>query len=151
MNNEPLRFTTQCRMCPKRWNLNDLSIPVIGQKTIQERLVNFVSLLTAHLQEKHPLELEQVGAAVRDIYGLEILSRFTHEEPLLMKTMHDVRVAFHRTMQGPPLSDAAIEDRVVRLKLSAQDQEKVVRLCQSLRDLLTEMPQRPENVLVVPS
>jgi len=141
----PMRFTSQCRQCSKKYAINDLSIPIVGKEP-RQRIVELVSLFTAHLQERHPEELQQVAMAVQDIYGLEVLKRFAHEDPVLLNAMNHVRRAFHRTMLGPQASDAYIQDRVARLSLSVEDQAKVLELCKSLRDYLIEAPQKPEAV-----
>lgn len=142
MTPEPLRFNSQCRICGKTYAVNDLSIPIVGKQP-RERIVALVTLFTQHLQQKHSQELQEVGMAVQDMYGLEVLSRFTHEEPVLLQTMNNVRKAFHWTTQGPQASDPYILDRVARLELSNGDQEKVIELCKSLRDFLTERPEQP--------
>jgi hypothetical protein len=144
------RFITHCRFCSRTWKLNDLSVPIVGeQKTIQERLVGFVELLTAHLQEAHPEELIGVTAAVRDVCGLEILGRFTHEEPRLLTVMNEIRKAFHRTMQPTPPSDSLIEEQIVRLSLANGDQQKVIDLFKMFRNEWLEIPVQAENPLLV--
>jgi hypothetical protein len=158
------RFTSSCRHCGHKFKHISFAVPSLGQEQGKPdpRVFELVKVFAAHLDRKHSDEYPGAGIAAQQLahgttgfwqeqklmFGLAVLVRFEHEDPILRMIVDATRLVLHRMTRRATLDDATLLDRVARLELSNGDQSKVVELCKSLRDFLMETPQVPQNQVV---
>jgi len=165
MTPDPIqRFTSSCRHCGHKFKHISFAVPIVGQEPGKpdSRVSELVKVFAAHLHRKHSEEYAGAGIAAQQLsngttgfwmeqklmFGLAVLVRFEHEDPILRMIVDATRLVLHRMTRRATLDDATLLDRVARLELSNGDQAKVVELCKSLRDFLMETPQVPQNQIV---
>jgi len=129
---------TECKLCHKQFEIPaDLNVPPLPEP-VSQRLMNLIANhLVKHISKKHPEAMTQVNGTTQDMFGLSILTHFTHEDQTLLRRMNQTRAQFHRAV-GTTIDDATLQDRIARLGLSNGDGDKVLRFCQELRAVLTE-------------
>lgn len=165
MTPDPIqRFTSSCRICGHKFKHISFAVPLVGQEQGKPdpRVFELVKIFAAHLERKHDEEYPKAGTTAQYLgygttafwqeqklmFGLAVLVRFEHEDPVLCMIVDATRLVLHRMTRRATLDDATLIDRVARLELSNADQSKVVDLCKSLRDFLMETPQAPQKQVV---
>ena len=160
------KFLSTCRLCQKEFSIPSFSIPLInGQHQEDPRLWNLVVHLAGHLQRAHGDEYPIVASAAQQLtngrgqfwteqktmFGLSVLCRFSHEDPVLQMMVDASRLVIHVMTRKYYPDDATLLDQVARLELSAADQQKVFQAFKEFRDWITEIPaQAQKSVLVAP-
>jgi hypothetical protein len=146
-----LKYRTRCLVpgCGQGFAKSPLDVPIIGQPN--QQVVEFVSALMRHIQQKHPELMAHISGTVQEVMGFLCVALFQIEDPALINIQERVRSQLHRVTRSKAsiISDAQITDRLSRLPIDADLMEPLQGLLQDMRDVLLEegryAPQLPEQ------
>jgi hypothetical protein len=134
------RYSTHCKLCRKRVaEAPALDVPIIGQPG--KRAEDLMGVLLKHLTRHHPTELQTGASLFAEFQPFLILSAFEYEDPTITPRLELIRAAIFAQVQKNSMTDAALQQIVDRLGLSADDCLKVYGAMQTVRDACCEFGQ----------
>ena len=129
--------STICTLCQKHFEIPaDLLVPTFPEP-LDKRTEKLIEVMIKHVQKRHSEVLSKIGVESRELFGLQVLRCFEHENESLLQRMEATRIALHRQV-AVTVSDAALQHNVAGLGLQEGDAEKVLAFCKQLRGALTE-------------
>jgi hypothetical protein len=140
---------TLCRVRGCGWTHTapPLSIPIIGQPN--QQVVEYVTKLIQHVQEKHPPLGNRTLASTQEFMGYLFTDYFKVNDPSVIQMREVIRAQLHKATRKNSITDAEIKDRLSRLPIDGELFEKLEGLLQDMRDVLLEegryAPQLPEQ------
>jgi hypothetical protein len=143
-----MAMTARCGICGRLFAGPQLVLLGKGVDAPNNRLMQFVQKLTAHLVENHKKETEQIFLATNEYQGMLFLSHYQTESAALKTQLDMCRWKVHQGTLAARFTDAQIADWVEKIVpdlLTLSDMRDTLALSRNLAGMLMSMRDRLEE------
>jgi hypothetical protein len=131
------KHSATCRACAKFIEFPMLDVPIIGEPNAKAKAV--LTKMGSHILTGHHDQFQAGLQLVQDFQGFLILSMFETTDPTLQTRAETVRAGMQAFTRKYTLSDAQLQETVVKLDAAGQlTADNVLAVMRELRDVLSE-------------